>query len=178
MRAAAKAGTAASRLATRTAIGTARSTGARGTTGSGRTPRVPANVRQATRPVATPTGSPSIRAKAMVVVACHTTVVVTWWRSKPRVLRMARSRRRRRTEVTRVWPSMAEATTAMSPAMIAGRLCTRPKFTRSTGRSWGRLLTERSPRRRRAAVGCTPGAHFTKKRLRAAGCPKSWVRPS
>ena len=62
--------------------------------------------------------SPATTAK---VVACQATVWEIWPRRKPSVLRMARSRRRRRTEVTSACAVVPKASRATSPASRPGR---------------------------------------------------------
>jgi transposase len=75
----------------------------------------------APRPAAMPTGRPARAATSAKVVACQATVWEIWPRVKPRVLSMARSRRRRRTEVTSAWVTVPSASSVTRPASSPGR---------------------------------------------------------
>ena len=79
-----------------------------------------ATSRQMRLPRASPAGMPMMRPTVARVVACHAMVARTWRRLKPRVLRRARSRRRRRTAVTSAWPTARSASPARSAARVAG----------------------------------------------------------
>ena len=68
-------------------------------------PSPSATARHTSEPTTTPSGTPTTMPMAANVVACQPIVARTWRRSKPRVLSSASSRRRRRTPVTRPWPT-------------------------------------------------------------------------
>src|SRR5439155_20071714 len=127
-RAAARPDSAAMALPSTSARGTARRTGTGGTTGSGTTPIWFANKLQDQRPAATPAGMPTTSVTARREVACHATALRICPREKPSVLRIAKSRRRRRTTVTRVWVNVAIAITPRSAASTSGKLLTRFKL--------------------------------------------------
>ena len=68
-------------------------------TGSFTTPSRYANADQPRRPSNMPRGTPNASARLARISDCQATVAATWRRLNPRVCRIARSRRRRRTDV-------------------------------------------------------------------------------
>ena len=79
---------------------------------------------QIVRPTAMPAGSPMRSATDTNVVACHATAQRTCAGTNPSILRMARSPRRRRIDVTSVCASVAAPSRATSAASKKGRFCT------------------------------------------------------
>ena len=79
----------------------------------------------------------------MIVEACQTMVRPTWLRTKPSARKIARSRRRRRTDVTSVCTSVPAATSASKPAPMLGRFEIPSRLARSlvserlTTKEWG-----------------------------------------
>ena len=63
---------------------------------------------------------PDGSATAARLSASQSTTLSTWRRTRPRVLSIARSRRRRRTPVTSTWASVATASRARTPPRISG----------------------------------------------------------
>ena len=84
------------------------------------TPRWLAKPFQIQRPTMIPSGTPIMSATTTTVVAWQATVARTWRRAKPKVLRTAISRRRRRTDVTSKCESTPTLRTARSAASRSG----------------------------------------------------------
>ena len=108
-----------------------------GTVGAGTTLILRANEIHNARPTSTPSGIPTRQPTNAATLDCHAIDVASCRWVNPIDLSKARSRRRRRTEVTRVKPSAATAPAARPDARTAGIVPIDLKFTISAGRSTG-----------------------------------------
>ena len=89
-------------------------------TGSGTAESSRANSSHSQRPAAMPSGTPMITPTTATTVDCQAMAPASWRRVKPSVFSRARSRRRRRTDATRVSPRAATVPAATPPARITG----------------------------------------------------------
>ncbi len=101
-------------------------------TGAGTMASWPANSSHAQRPASRPSGTPTIRPAQARAVACQATVARTWLVTNPTVLRIARSRRRRRTDVSSVCAMIPQASSISTKARMSGRPLT-PDRSRTSG---------------------------------------------
>src|SRR5438067_8372020 len=83
---------------------------------------------------ADPNGDPDQQCNGHERRRRHATVERTWGGTNPSIFKIAKSRRRRRIDVARVWARVAAASSATRPARRRGMFWTWPKFTRSVGR--------------------------------------------
>src|SRR6185437_13960089 len=161
-RAASSAGTAASRLAP-ASTPTARaaiSTGS--TTATGTTPKLVANTRQSTLPVAMPSGAPTAIPTSATTVACQQTAAATWRRTNPSALSSPASTRLLATLTSSRCSSVAAPNTESATANRSGKFTDSPKLISTVG-SAGRYVRSGNLAvcRASAALPAAPGAART-----------------